>query len=179
MAELTVDMTYGNALFRAAEDMNKIEIIEEEALEIVKIFEGEPIFFQLINDPVISAAEKKDVLKKVFEGKVEKELLNFLYILVDKSRTRHYPKIVKAYITLKNEQEGFALGTIYSVNLLSEDQINKIESETENLIRAKVKLENKVDKSLIGGIKILVDGRMIDASLKKRLEDLGKELNLA
>lgn len=173
MAELTIDLTYGNALFKAAEELKIVDVIEEEATAVEDVFKNEPKLYAIINDPVISAAEKKDVLAKVFEGRISQELLNFLYVLVDKGRTRHYSRMIKAFKELRNKEEGFAFGTVYSVQPLDEEQMEKLQKETENLIKSKVKLENEIDKSLIGGIKILIDGRIIDASLKKRLEDLG------
>ena len=59
---------------------------------------------------------------------------------------------------------------------LSEERIVKFEEETTRLISEKVKLENEVDPYLIGGVKIMVNGKLIDASLRSRLKDLGSNL---
>ncbi|MEA4923314.1 MAG: ATP synthase F1 subunit delta [Eubacteriaceae bacterium] len=172
MAELTIDMTYGSALFSAAEDLDKVDDIEAECESVLEIFKAEPEFYQLINDPALSAAEKKTMLTNVFKGRITGAMLNFLYILVDKGRTRHYEKIVKVYKSLKNKKEGFAYGIVYSVQPLEREQIEKLQRETGELIKSKVKLDNETDRSLIGGVKILINGKIIDASLKKRLEDM-------
>lgn len=172
MAELTIDLTYGSALLQAARETNKKEIILEEACQVLDIFEREPDLYAVINYPGISAEEKKTILKNLFEGNIERELLNFLYILVDKGRTRNFPKIVKACKEMINREEGYAYGTIFSVKPLEKGQLEKFEAETSKLLNCNVKLENELDPGLIGGVKILVDGRMIDASIKKRFEDL-------
>ena len=172
MAELTVDMTYGNALFRAAEETGKTDVIEEEATALLDIFRKEPDLYAIINDPVISAAEKKNLLDKIFSGRISQELLNFLYVLVDKGRTRHYERIIRAFKELRNREEGVAYGTVYSVQPLQEEQMERLRQETEALVKSRVKLENEIDSSLIGGFRIMINGRMIDASLKKRLNDL-------
>lgn len=176
MAELTIDLTYGSALFQAAEEMGKKDLILDEACQILGIFEQEPGFYAFVNYPAISAREKKDVLKNVFEGKICKELLNLLYVLVDKGRTRHFPKIVKAYKEMIDHEEGYAYGSIYSVEPLKPEQLAKFEEQTSRLIKNKVRLENLIDPKLIGGVKILVDGRIIDASIRKRFADLGNQL---
>lgn len=176
MAELTVDLTYGDALYQAAAEVDKRDQILEEALQVLEIFQQEPEFFQLINYPAISAEEKKKIVKTVFEGKICKELLNLLYVLIDKSRTGRYPGIVKAYKDLVDREEGVTYGTIYSVEPLKEEQLAKFEAELTKLLKENVKLENKLDSSLIGGVKILADGRIIDASIRKRLDDLGSKL---
>lgn len=176
MAELTIDLTYGEALFQAADETGKRDLILDEACQLLGIFEQQPDFYAFINFPAISAQEKKTVLRNVFEGKICQELLNFLYILVDKGRTRHFPRIVKAYKELVNREEGCSYGTIYSVESLKPDQIVSFEEQTSQLLQNKVKLENQLDPKLIGGVKILVDGRIIDASIRKRFEDLGNKL---
>lgn len=176
MAELTVDLTYGSALFQAACEVNKKELVLEEAKEVLAVFKQEPDLYAFFNYPAIPAEEKRQVLGNIFKGRICTELLNLMYILVDRGRTYHFPKIIKAFESLVNQEEGVAFGTIYSVEPLKAEQIKKFEEQTSALLREKIKLENKLDKNLIGGIKILADGRIIDASIRKRLEDLGNKL---
>ena len=129
MAELTVDMTYGKALFEAASDVNKTEIILQEALELLDILKREPEFFEFIKTPVVSAAEKKQALTKILSGKICDELLHLLWILIDKRRAREFENIIKQYKKLLDESHGFSLGTIFSVNPLSKDQLTTFEKK--------------------------------------------------
>lgn len=176
MAELTVDLTYGSALYQAAVETNKKDLILDEAFQVQDVFEREPEFFEFLNYPGISAIEKKDVLKNVFEGKICQELLNLLYVLTDKGRTARYSKIIKAYKDMVDREEGITYGTVYSVEPLKEAQISKLEEQLTALLQEKTKLKNELDPKLIGGFKILVDGRILDASIRKRLQDLGSKL---
>ena len=176
MAELTVDLTYGSALYQAAVETNKKDLILDEAFQVQGVFENNPDFFEFLNFPGISAIEKKDVLKNVFEGKICQELLNLLYVLTDKGRTARYSKIIKAYKDMVDREEGITYGTVYSVEPLKEAQIRKLEEQLTALLKEETKLENKLDASLLGGFKIMVDGRIIDASIRKRLQDLSSQL---
>ena len=176
MAELTVDLTYGSALYQAAVETNKKDLILDEAFQVQDVFEREPEFFEFLNYPAISAIEKKDVLKRVFEGRICQELLNLLYVLTDKGRTARYSKIIKAYKDMVDREEGIAYGTVYSVEPLKDTQIAKLEEQLTALLQEKIKLTNELDPKLIGGFKILVDGRILDASIRKRLQDLGSKL---
>lgn len=176
MAELTVDLTYGSALYQAAVEVNKKDLILDEASQVLDIFEKEPEFYAFINYPGISAKEKKVVITNVFEGRICQELLNLLYVLVDKGRTARYEKIIKAYKDMVDREEGITYGTVYSVEPLTEAQTKKMEEQITALIKEETRLENKIDTSLIGGIKVLVDGRIIDASIRKRLQDLSSKL---
>ena len=176
MAELTVDLTYGSALYQAAVEVNKKDLILDEAFQVLGVFENEPEFYKFINYPGISAKEKKEVLKNVFEGRICQELLNLLYVLTDKGRTARFSKIIKAYKDMVDREEGVTYGTVYSVEPLTDAQITKLEEQLTALLREDTKLKNELDKSLIGGFKVLVDGRIIDASIRKRLQDLGSQL---
>ena len=176
MAELTIDMTYGSALYQAAKETGIEEQVRDEGRELMSIFKNEPQFYALFIDPTISAEEKKTALKNVFEGRISEQLLNFLYVLEDKGRARHFEAIMREYCRLLDEEEGVAAGTIYSVEPLSSEQLEKFQQETGRLINEKVKLDNITDPELIGGVRILVNGKLIDASLRKRLDNMKESI---
>lgn len=172
MAELTVEITYGKALFEAAADRNKVDAILEELTEISAIFQQNPDFYEFFSTPVISEQEKKLVVEQIFEGRISQETLNFLRVLIDKRRMTSFQRIVKAYQKLINENHGISLGTIFSVEPLTDMQLSSFEEKTAKLLRKNVKLVNKIDAYLLGGIKIFIEGKVIDASIRKQLQNL-------
>ena len=94
MAELPVDLTYGNALDAAATEPGKKDELLEEGRELAKLLEAEPELSRFLTDPVVSAAEKKKVLTAVFEGKISQEMLNLFFVLVDKGRAGHFSRFI-------------------------------------------------------------------------------------
>lgn len=176
MAELTIDLTYGTALFEVARDTGKKETILEEATEVLGIFRQEPDLYAFINYPAISAGEKKDVMEKIFGGRICDELMNFICILIDKRRTMRLEKIIKVYQKLIDKEEGFSYGTVYSVEPLSQNHIKELEEDVSRLFRSNVKLENETDPKLMGGVKVLVEGKMLDASIRKKFDDLQSQI---
>lgn len=179
MAELAVDLTYGTALVEAARDVGKENQILEEAQAVVQLIKDEPDLHQFINYPGVSADEKKEVLKNIFEGRICEELLNFLYILVDKRRTMNFERIIKVYKSLVEREEGVSYGTVYSVVKLSDERMAELEEQTSKLLQMNVKLENELDPSLLAGFKILVEGKIIDASYRKKFDELASQMNLS
>lgn len=179
MAELAVDLTYGTALMEAARELGKEDQILEEAQAVVQLIEDEPDLHQFINYPGVSADEKKEVLKNIFEGRICEELLNFLYILVDKRRTMNFGRIIKVYKSLVEREEGVSYGTVYSVVKLSDERMAELEEQTSKLLQMNVKLENELDPSLLAGFKILVEGKIIDASYRKKFDELASQMNLS
>ena len=172
MGELTVEITYGKALFEAARDVNKLDAILEEIKEISAIFQKEPDFNEFFNTPVISGPEKKQVIKKVFGGRISQETYNFLLVLIDKRRTASFNKIINEYKKLVDQNLGISLGTVFSVEPLTDIQLSSFEEKTGKLLRKKVKLINNIDASILGGVKIFIEGKVIDASIRKQLQDL-------
>ena len=179
MAELTVDLTYGTALMEAARDIGKEQQILEEAQAVSELLKNEPDLHKFINYPAVSAEEKKDVLKNIFEGRICEELLNFIYILVDKRRTMNFERIIKVYKSLIEHEEGYSYGTVYTVTKLSDDRLAELEQQTSKLLQMNVKLENEIDPKLLAGFKILVEGKIIDASYRKKFDELASQMNLS
>ena len=170
--ELMIAMIYGKALFDAAVELDKIDKIREEIDTIDMILKREPDFITLLCSPAIPVAKKKNMIRSVFEGRVCREVLSFLFILVDKGRMIHYHRIVRDYLKRMDAYRGQAYGKIYSARPLTEAQLTKFEEEAGALLREKVQLKNKVDPDLLGGVKIMVGGKLIDASLRTQLNAL-------
>lgn len=172
MAELTVEITYGKALFEAAADRNKVDVILEELKEIRTIFQKNPDFNEFLNTPVISGPEKKQVIEEVFHDRISQETINFLMVLIDKRRMTSFNRIVMEYQKLINQENGISLGTVFSVEPLTDIQLSSFEEKTARLLKKNVKLVNKTDAFLLGGVKIFIEGKVIDASIRKQLQDL-------
>ncbi len=179
MAELTISMTYGSAMYEVAKELSKEDAVLEELKQISDIFEQNPSFFEFVSTPTIAKTQKKEVLKSVFDGVLMPEVLNFLFVLVDKSRTGAYGSIVKQYKVKMDKDRKISEGDIYSVNELSEEQIAAFETQLAHLVKTNVRLVSKRDPSLIGGVKIFIEGKVIDASVKSRLNSMKESFSAA
>ncbi len=91
----------------------------------------------------------------------------------------HFEKMIKSYRKLMDKEEGVSYGKVYSVIPLTDEQISGLEKDASKLFRMNVKLANEIDPSLIGGVKLLVEGKLIDASIRKRFDDLSSQINLS
>lgn len=178
MAELTVDLTYGTALIEAARERGKEQKILEDGFGVVECIEKEPDLESFIKYPGISAEEKKTVLKAIFGDKVCTEFMNFLYVLVDKRRAGRLKQIMKTYRHLLEEEEGVLYGTVFSVEKLSEERLAEVEKQTSDLMQAKVKLTNEIDEKLMAGIKVIVEGKIIDATYRRRFNEMASQMNI-
>jgi F-type H+-transporting ATPase subunit delta len=177
MAELTIDLTYGTALFEVASELNKVDVILEEIQAVNKIFEENPSFYEFFITPRISKAEKKEAVKEIFSGKISPELVNFLFILLDKRRTTYFKQIVRQYKKTVSDSRNISEGMVVSVTRLKEGQLIDLQTKAAILLKKQIKLENKVDTSIIGGVKIFVGDKVIDATVKSKLQSLKESLD--
>lgn len=174
--ELTVSRVYGQALYDAAVELGRVDEIEKETEQISVIFKREKEFYEILTDPSLSVARKKNLLKSIFEGRVSKETVSFLFILADKGRLQNYSDILNEFARLKKESEGLGEGVAYSASPLTDEQLEKLEKEAGKLLGKRIRLKNMIDDNLIGGIKIIAEGKMIDASIRSRLDRLFTEI---
>ena len=178
MAELAIDLVYSSALYEAAKDENKVDAILRDLKDLQVIFEANSDFVEFMNTPVIGKEERKKIVKEVLENKINIETLNFLLILIDKRMIKHFKNIVKHYKHLIDEEKNITSGIVFSVEHLSDDQISKFEDKVGILLKKKINLSNQIDSSILGGVKIFVEGKIIDASIKKQLSDLRHNISI-
>ena len=176
--ELEVAMTYARALYGAATDNGHTKEIRDEILRIDHIFREETDFMKIMANPAVSVVKKRNMLKKVFEERVHEEVLNFMYILVDKGRFYGLHKMIKFYYDLDDEARGEGYGIVYSVYPLEAGQLSKFEEEVSKLFHKKIHLNNKIEKKLMGGVKLLVEGKILDASVKGRLNKVAQKIGV-
>ena len=179
MSELAFDLTYADALLQAARETNLEDRILAEGTQIAESMEQEPDLKGFLAYPGISAIEKKRVIREIFKGRICQELLNFLCVLVDKRRAGRYESIMKAYRSLLEKEEGVLRGTVLSVIGLEADQIAEMETEVSRLLQTKVRLTNEMDPGILAGVKVLIDGKIIDASYRKKLDELSVNMRRA
>ena len=176
METLTVELTYAQALFDAARDCGRVDETLEEYKGLTEVFSQHPELKKLFIIPTLSAMEKTAVAKKVFKEHVSRELMNFICILIDKRRIGAWDGIEKQYEKLVWERDGLTKGVLYTAVPVDKARLKALEEKAGAAIGKQVKLENHIDKSIIGGAKIYVDGKLIDASVKTRLENMKQRI---
>jgi ATP synthase F1 delta subunit len=98
---------------------------------------------------------------------------------VEIRRTANFNRIVREYQKLVDQDLGLSVGTIISVEPLTDTQLTSFEEKTGNLLKKNVKLANKIEPSILGGVKIFIEGKVIDASVRKQLQDLDSRIKQA
>jgi len=175
MADL-VSKRYAYALFEAGLELNKLKEFKEDFSSVTLVFLKETGLRKVLLHPKVSRDEKKELLKNIFYGRISEEVLNFLYVLVDKRRENAIERINKEFLKLFNEHENIIEVTAVTSVLINDNIKNKLRITLENKLNKRVQLKNVVDRSIIGGVLLSIGNKVIDGTVKGKLKEMEKSI---
>ena len=163
---------YGTALFELAKE----EGIDKEMLEILRevrgIFRAEPEYMELLSAPTISAEERVKAVDQAFRNEVPEILCSFLKLLTERGRIREYEKCVHQFELCYDDAYRHSFAKVYSAIPLTDDQKERLHAKLEQHCGHMVEMHYKIDPSLLGGLKVKMDGQMLDGSLRSRISSI-------
>ena len=165
-----VGSVYGEALYALAVEENLSKQILEELSVLELSFRAEPNFIRLLGTPNLSVQERCSILDDSFRGKVQPYVLNFLKILTEKGYMRHFFDCCKAYETCYNRDNGILPVTAITAVSLNPAQAEKLTAKLSQITGKQVKLHNKVDPEILGGVRLDYDGKRLDDTVSHRLD---------
>lgn len=168
---------YAVSLFEVAQEFKITDEILEDLKSLKTVFRENEDFFKLLNIPTLSKEEKVSMLDKVFEGRINVYMLNFLKILCEKGRIPHFYEIASYYTKLYNKENNIKEVLAITAVPLSENLKTKLINKLAEITGSRILLENKVDPKILGGVVIKMDDNQFDSSVKGRLERLKSSLN--
>ena len=165
-----VGSVYGEALYTLALEENVSAAIGEELPALEQAFRAEPDFIRLLGTPNLSVQERCNILDDSFRGKVQPYVLNFLKILTEKGYMRHFFDCCKAYEESYNRDNGILPVTAITAVSLNPAQAEKLTAKLCQITGKQVKLHNRVDPQVLGGVRLDYDGKQLDDTVSHRLD---------
>ena len=176
MAKL-VSSTYGDALFELALEENRLDSFYEEILASRQIFLDNEELLKLLNHPKIIKEEKITIMENVFKGRVSDEILGFFHIIVTKDRYNDIIAILDYFLHKVKEHKGIGTASVTSAVVLSDTQKAAIEKRLLETTRyVSFEIDYRVDPAILGGLVIRIEDRVVDSSVKTKLDVLTKDL---
>lgn len=176
MAEL-VSKRYASALFELAFEEQKHHKVQEELAFIRSCIEDEPSFFELLKSPLITADEKKDIISNIFRDRVCMEVLNFLYIIIDKGREAYIKNIVNEYILLVDSVQNKVDAVAITAVPMEKQDLLMLQANLSKSSGKNIQLQNQVDPTIIGGVLVKIGDKVIDGTIKNRLATMQEQLS--
>ena len=173
---LEIAQNYANALLSIAIDDNKVIEYQKEVKELAKIIKDNPDFLMLIDSRFLSINERKEKVKEILKG-FSSDIVNFVQIIVEHNRVNYLEDILQAFNTLCNENQDILEGLIYTAFPLDEKTLIKIKKKISQIEHRDVDLIARIDPSLIGGVKVVINSHIYDGSIKNQLEQMQVDLS--
>ena len=177
MKNRTLARRYGIALYQAAKDKHKEQEIFDELTLVINSIHENADFEKLIFGSLITAKEKKELVKKVYDGRISPELVDFLCVCIDKNREKELEEIKTVYDDFWYEDEGIVPVYVSSAIELDDQRKEGLKKAFEKRLGCPVAIIVKVDESLIGGISARVGGTVYDGSISGQLARLSYQLH--
>ena len=177
MAKL-VSKVYGDAYVSVVSEKNNlIDALEEIKLLKNILLENDEII-ELLDSPKLDDEEKTAFIKGIFENHISVDSLGFLLTVIEKKRQAELLPIVDYVIDCIKELLLIGKATITTALELDDAKKERIVDELLNTSHYKsLEVEYVVDNSIIGGIVIRIGDRVVDSSVKTRIEKMRKMLS--
>ena len=169
-----VDVSYARALLELAGD--QAADAGSELGDLHQIITDNPAFGTYLADPSISEAERTGMLERTFKGKISPLLWNFLGVLNTKNRLGHLAKIADAYHELLDAKLGKVEVELTVAEPLSDEQLMHAQQQISAALGKDAILHSHVDDSIIGGMIVRIEDKLLDASVRYQLQAMKEQL---
>ncbi len=167
---------YAQALYDIAMEANLLDQFEPELKTLAEAIQNNPEIQKVLYHPQISLADKKDLLRQVFAGKLSVQIQNFADMVIDRRRQNFIVDIYKEFQLLADSARNIIEAQVKSAVVLDEVQQESLQTNLSKLTGKSIRLVAEVDPSLIGGVVVKIGDRVIDGSVAGRLAKLRETL---
>jgi F-type H+-transporting ATPase subunit delta len=176
MAELaTIARPYAEAAFRLARDAGALPAWSQ-MLRFVSGVVADPRMAAALDNPALSAGAKEALIVGVTGDRLDPVARNFVRVLVGADRLGVLPQIQTLFETLKDDADGVAKARIESAFPLADAQVRELTAALERHFGKRIEATVSVEPALIGGARITVGDRVIDASVEAQLHAMATQL---
>ena len=164
---------YATALFELAEQADALETVANDMRALKTMLADSHVFLRMVRSPLLSRADQEKGVTAVAASAGFHDLSIKFLGLVAKNRRLFFVKgMADAYLNKLSARKGEVTAEITSAVALNDAQVNALVAALKQAVGAKVSLDMTVDPSLLGGLVVKVGSRMVDSSLRTKLQHL-------
>ena len=168
---------YSRALFEVAKEVGDLEKIESDIKIFKSLLENNSELKVFFNNPTQSINNQNNVNNLLSEKlSFSKNLKNFFSILIEKRRIFFISKIIDSFLKLCSRKRGEVKASLVSSKELSDSELESISKDLSSSMGSIIKFDYKIDKELIGGLKLQLGSFMIDTSIKNKLRKFEQQM---
>ena len=169
-------LSYAHSLLELADEQQQLEPIGQELSQLREVIEQNPVFAQFLADPGIGLDERNRVMEQTFGGKLSPLMHNFLGVLNQRGKLGTLPELAAAYHDLLDDKLGKIEVDVTVAHRLSDEQLEDVRQKVGAALKKDVVIHQYVDESIIGGLILRVQDKLIDASVKTQLNSIREKM---
>lgn len=166
---------YAEAAFEVAMRDGTLERWRAE-LESAAELAGDRRALATLANPAISIEKRDGAVRELLSDRVSQPVMNLLQLMLRRGRIEELPRVAAEFRRLDDERQGIVHATVTAATELTQDEIRELTTRLERSTGGRIALEVEIDPSLLGGLVVRVGDRMIDGSIRGRLERLRNQL---
>lgn len=170
----SIAKNYSKALYEQAKESNALDNIVPESKSLSALLSENKTIGLFMTHP--NVANRERMIIDLFHGKFSKLLVNFLKIIVKNKRFYLIPQIFADLEHRYNLDKKLLRAEAVTAIALPEKSLSAISKQLGTMFSREILLENRVDASIVAGIKIVIDGKIYDSSLDGKLQKIKKHL---
>ncbi len=165
---------YASALFDLAAEQNQSKAVEADLIALQALLDSSPDLTRLVRSPIFSADEQSGALGAVLaKAGVSPLTTNFFKLVAKNRRLFQTSDIIKAFRTLAARGRGETQAEVTSAVALNDAQLRQLEDTLKASVGGRnIQITSRVDPGLLGGLIVKVGSRMVDGSLRTKLNNL-------
>ena len=164
---------YATALFELAQEERAVEAVEHDFARLKAALSASADLVRLVRAPVFSRDDQKRGMDAVLRRMEAAPLtVRFVLLLAGKGRLFALLDVIRAFELLAARQRGEVRAEVTSARALSDGEVSELRAALKSKLGRDARLDAKVDPSLLGGLVVKAGSRMIDSSLRTKLEGL-------
>ena len=179
MRDRKVASRYAEALLETAKDHGVLDEVAQSFAGVLAAVKDNEELRIFMDSPQVRTEEKKELLVKVFGGKIEPVLLSFFHLLLDKNRIENTRDIGTVFAELVEAEHGYLRARVVTAIKLPEDLAAMLEGNLAAHTGKKIILEEKIDPAVIGGVCVTMGDKILDGTVRTNLDLLRKTLGQA
>jgi F-type H+-transporting ATPase subunit delta len=169
-------VTYARSLLELAQEKNQADSIGKDLAGIAEVLQTNATFDAFLRDPGISVAERTRVIDTVLKPSIDPLLANFLGVLNARNRMGILGEIASAYDDLLDEASGKIEVDVTTAQQLSPEELEEVRQKVSTALKKDAVIHQYVDESIIGGLVLRVQDKLIDASVRSQLQTMKRQL---
>ena len=167
-----INVRYAKALFSIGKETGQIMTLHKDISGIFSLCSESDNFVQVLENPVISTTQKKEIFNKVFKDRVSELTLRFILLITENNREAEISGICRNFIDMVRADQGILPATVTSAEKLSSDILEQIRRSLINETGKEIELAEKVNPDIIGGIILRIEDQQYDGSIATQLKKI-------